>query len=69
MHVISDHAYVADYSNGIYAIDISNPDRPRVVGTVDTPGEAQGIYPLYSLLIVADGSRGLQLVITANPDL
>jgi hypothetical protein len=29
---------------------------------VDTPGEALGLYPLYNLLIVADGSRGLQLI-------
>ena len=34
---------------------------------MDTPGEAQGLYPLYDILIVADGSRGLQLINVRNP--
>ena len=67
MHVISDYAYVADFSDGIYAIDISNPIQPHVVGSVDTPGEAYGVYPLYDLLVVADGSRGLQLINSREP--
>jgi hypothetical protein len=34
---------------------------------VDTPGEALGVYQLYDLLIVADGSRGLQLIDIREP--
>ena len=34
---------------------------------MDTPGEARGVYQLYNLLIVADGSRGLQLIDNRNP--
>jgi hypothetical protein len=67
VQVISDYAYVAGFSDGIYAIDVSNPTRPRAAGTVDTPGEALGFYPLYDLLVVADGSRGLQLIDNREP--
>lgn len=67
VHVIGQHAYVADFPNGIYAIDISSPARPRVAGSLDTPGEAWGVYQLYDLLIVADGSRGLQLINARDP--
>jgi hypothetical protein len=67
VHVLSDHAYVADSAAGIFAIDIRNLRRPQIAGSVKTAGEAQGVYPLYSLLIVADGSNGLQLIDIRNP--
>ena len=67
MRVISDYTYVADFSDGIYAIDVSDPTRTRVAGSVDTPGEAIGVYQLYDLLIVADGSHGLQLIDNREP--
>jgi hypothetical protein len=34
---------------------------------VDTPGEAHVVYKLYDLLIVADGSRDLQLIDIRDP--
>jgi hypothetical protein len=58
---------VADFSDGIYAIEVSNPSRPSVTGSLDTPGEASGVFQLYDLLIVADGSRGLQLINVREP--
>jgi hypothetical protein len=67
VHVVSGYAYVAAISSGVYAIDISNPVKPRVAGSVDTPGEAHGVYQLYDLLIVADGSCGLQLINKRDP--
>ena len=67
MRVISDYTYVADFSDGIYAIDVSDPTRTRVAGSVDTPGEAIGVYQLYDLLIVADGSHGLKLIDNREP--
>jgi hypothetical protein len=67
MRVISDYTYVADFTDGIYAIDVSDPTRTRVAGSVDTPGEAIGVYQLYDLLIVADGSHGLQLIDNREP--
>jgi hypothetical protein len=48
-------------------VDISRPADPKRVASLDTPGEALGIYQLYDLLIVADGSRGLQLIDIRNP--
>ena len=48
-------------------VDISRPANPKRVASVDTPGEAHGVYPLYDLLIVADGSRGLQLIENREP--
>jgi hypothetical protein len=38
-----------------------------MAGSVGTPGEAHGVYQLYDLLIVADGTRGLQLIDNREP--
>ena len=34
------YAYVADGSNGLQVVDVSNPAVPTIVGSVDTPGLA-----------------------------
>ena len=66
VHVIGQHAYVASGLQRLTVIDIRTAE-PKRVASVDTPGEAQGAYPLYNLLIVADGSGGLQLINIREP--
>ena len=41
--MVNNIAYVADYS-GLLVVDISRPAFPRVVGFVDTPQQATGIF-------------------------
>jgi hypothetical protein len=67
VYVRGQHAYVADFADGIFAVAIRDPGRPQIVGSVNTPGRAQGVYALYDLLFVADGSRGLQLIDIRSP--
>jgi hypothetical protein len=33
-------AYVADEGSGLQVIDVSNPEQPEIVGSVDTPARA-----------------------------
>jgi hypothetical protein len=55
-------AYIADFQFGISVVDVSNPDQPVLLRTVDTPGD--GTYDVQvvgSYLYVANGSAGLSV--------
>jgi hypothetical protein len=43
-------------------VDISRSVNPKRVATVDTPGQAKGVYVISSFAYVADGTAGLQIV-------
>ena len=45
VYVVGHHAYVAAGTSGLYVVDIRGPANPKLVATVDTPGEAKGVYP------------------------
>jgi hypothetical protein len=38
-----DSAYVAGGSAGLQTVDIRNPDSPRNIGSVETPGDARNV--------------------------
>lgn len=58
--VAGDHAYVVD--GELLVIDISDPQNPRIVGSVDTPGFAWDVTVVGSLAYAADGSAGLSIL-------
>ncbi len=41
--VSGDHAYVAAAGAGLLVADVSDPAHPVEVGSLDTPGYAQGV--------------------------
>ena len=61
------YAYVADGSPGLFVIDISDPRRPFVAGSVDTPNQAWGVCVSGSTAYVADMAAGLRIVDVSNP--
>ena len=61
-------AYVADGADGLQIIDVSNPASPTLVGSVDTPGEAQDVVITGDRAYVADGLGGLQIVNVSAPN-
>jgi hypothetical protein len=48
-------------------IDVSDPTNPTIVGSVDTPGYARGVYVLGNYAYVADDASGLQVIDVSNP--
>lgn len=67
MKVVGSYAYVADGSNGLAIIDVSNPSSPTWKGGLGTSGEARGVFASGSYAYVADGSAGLQIINISNP--
>jgi hypothetical protein len=59
--------YVADLRSGLQVIDISNPQNPQIVGSVDTPGIASDLTVSDTFAWVADWSSGLQVIDITNP--
>ena len=44
MFVSGNYAYIADGSDGLIVLDVSNPGSPKLVGSYDTDGTAYGVY-------------------------
>lgn len=71
--VIRDgHAYVADGSAGLYVMDVSDANAPRIVGRWSGPSGvsvARGLSVRLSgdYAYLADGSAGLQIIDISNP--
>ena len=65
------YALVADYSEGLQIIDISDPANPKIAApdgaNYDTPGAAQGITLSGSHAYVADWSAGVHVVDLTEP--
>jgi hypothetical protein len=55
-------AYVADGSDGLRLINVSDPINPTEIGSYDTGDYAYGLYVKYTIAYVADGSDGLRLI-------
>ena len=68
IHVAGSYASLADDWAGIKIIDISDPSSPRVVGELDTPGNAERITVSGNLAFVADGEAGMRVVDVSHPD-
>ncbi|GEM_PF-2050703 len=67
-----DYAYVAHDFEGLWILDISNPDSLTAVGSCDTPGRAYGVTVQGDYAYVADYDQGLQIIDISdktNPEL
>ncbi len=65
--VTNNLAYLAQGSNGVGVLDISNPDSPILVGGFNTPGQANAVHIAGPFAYVADGAAGVQVLSLANP--
>jgi hypothetical protein len=65
--VSGDYAYIANRSNGLQIVDISDPENMEVIGSCDTPGDATGIFVNDPFATIADYYSGIQIVGIVNP--
>jgi hypothetical protein len=60
MRIADQKLYLAAGSAGIFIVDISNPYYVKLLGSLDTPGNAQKLFVTENIIFVADGSAGLR---------
>ncbi len=65
--VCGTYAYAASSKHGLKVINVADPSDPTIVGSCDTPGEANGVFVKGDYAYVADGSSGLQVINVTNP--
>ena len=65
--IANRYAYVADDTNGLEIIDISDPTNPTIVGGVDTDGTAYSVTIADHYAYVADDSNGLEIIDISDP--
>jgi len=66
--ISGSYAYVADGSEGLGVIDVSDPENPVEVGAHDTPGHSGNVFVLDDYAYVADGYSGLRVIDVSNPE-
>lgn len=59
--------YVADWFSGVHIYDIAQPDTPRLIANLPTPGSAKGVAVRNGWAYIADDDHGLQTVAVHNP--
>lgn len=64
--VVNNIAFVAAGAAGLYAVDVSIPTAPSIVGFFDTEGSAWGVTVSGGLAYVADYDAGLQILDVTN---
>jgi hypothetical protein len=60
--VNDDYAYVADGAAGLQIIDVYDPTKPEIVGSLPTAGDAKDVYVSGNYAYVAEGDQGIQVV-------
>ncbi len=59
--VISNYVYVADGTNGLVVLNISNPASPVIAVRVPTTGSASGVCVKNGYTYVAEGTSGIEI--------
>lgn len=67
LEVVDDLAYVADNSQGLQVVDLSDPAKPVLLTTVATAGGAQDVIVDGDHAYVAVGSQGVEIFSLADP--
>ena len=65
--VVSNIVFVAAGPAGLYAVNVSVPTAPAIVGFYDTEGSANGVTVSGGIAYVADYAAGLQILDVGNP--
>lgn len=65
--VSGDYAFVAAGATGLQIVDISDPENPSIVSSVDTAGTASDVELWNDIALVADGANGLVLIDVVSP--
>ncbi|HHE46635.1 MAG TPA: choice-of-anchor D domain-containing protein, partial [Bacteroidetes bacterium] len=60
--------FIADTFGGLRVVDVSEPDEPVEIGSLDTEGETIDVYMSGGLLFLADGLNGFLIIDTSDPE-
>lgn len=60
-------AYVADWFSGLHIYDIRQPESPRHLSNIHTPGSAKGVLLMDNVAFVGDDDNGLQVIDISDP--
>ena len=63
----SDHVYIANGSEGLQVLDVSDPKAPRIVGACATSGVAYGVAVAGSYAYVTGNGVGFEVINISNP--
>ena len=58
---------MADGYSGLQIIAVKDPANPEIIGSIDTPGYANGVAVSGTTVYVADGYSGLQIIDVKDP--
>ena len=53
--------------SGLQVVDVGTPASPQIIGSVDTPGYAEGVTVVGTTAYVADNDSGLQVIDVSTP--
>jgi hypothetical protein len=67
LHLEQDLAFVAADEQGLQIFDLSEPDSPALVGSLETPGYAWDVWVNGRFAYVADFNEGLTVVDVSSP--
>jgi hypothetical protein len=67
LHIESDTVYVAAFGNGFHIFDISNPDLPVLIGSLETPGDAWDVWVHDGFAYIADTNAGMTVIDVSIP--
>tara|TARA_R110002072_G_scaffold150953_5_gene299891 strand:+ start:19758 stop:20510 length:753 start_codon:yes stop_codon:yes gene_type:complete len=65
--IVGTTAYVANLDRGLMTLDMTDPEKPVLIGQYNTPGISLGVTMVGSTVFVADGFGGLVVVDARNP--
>ncbi len=61
------YAYLSDFDNGLYVVDVKNPSNPTEVAHINTDGNAKKVKVEGYRAYVADGLDGVKIFDISNP--
>jgi hypothetical protein len=67
LHLEEGLAFVAACGHGLQIFDLSAPDLPTLVGSLETPGDAWDVWTHGGFAYVADLNEGLTIVDVSSP--
>lgn len=65
--VAGDLVFLASNYQGVQVFDFSDPERPRQIGTLETPGKAWKLAVVDKLAYLADREHGFHIIDAADP--
>jgi hypothetical protein len=65
--VDAGHAFAVLGQPGLRIVDVRDPAAPRIVGTLDTPGDAGDVAVAGGMAYIADGTGGMRVIDVHDP--